>query len=274
MNGSDSLASALPSALDSAEEIRGRLAGRPLFVCLDYDGTLTPIVARPELAMLGAEMRETLAALSRVYPTAVISGRSKEDARKAVDLDGIYYAGNHGLEIEGPDGTDLRYETGAEFIPEVERVYQALEQRLGNIEGILIENKTYSLSVHFRNVDPKQLPRIEQTLEEVLADQPRLNRREGKKVFEVRPDIDWDKGKAVMWLLDALGARTENANVVYVGDDVTDEDAFRVLRDSGRGFGIIVLEEPRETAAEYVLRSVDDVRRFLHALVEMVQPVR
>lgn len=274
MNGSDSLASVLPSALDSLDEIRGRLSGRPLFMCLDYDGTLTPIVARPELAMLGAEMRQTLAQLSRVYPTAVISGRAKEDARRAVDLEGIYYAGNHGLEIEGPDGTDLRYDAGAEFIPALQEVYGELERQLGTIEGILIENKTYSLSVHFRNVDEKHLPRIEQTVDAALAERPSLRRREGKKVFEVRPAIDWDKGKAVLWLLDALGPRTENANVVYVGDDVTDEDAFRAVRDSGRGFGVIVLEEPRETAADYVLRSVDEVRIFLHDLVEMVQPIR
>lgn len=272
MSGSDRLASALPSALDSLDDIRARLSGRPLFVCLDYDGTLTPIVARPELAMLGAEMRQTLARLSHVYPTAVISGRSKADARKAVDLDDIYYAGNHGLEIEGPDGTDLRYEKGAEFIPRLERVHRSLESRLGDIEGILLENKIYSLSVHYRNVGAGQVSRIEGTLDEVLAEEPGLKRREGKKVFEVRPDIDWDKGRAVLWLLEALGDKTAEANVIYIGDDVTDEDAFRAVRDSGRGFGIIVLEEPRETAAAYVLRGVDEVRIFLHDLTEMVQP--
>lgn len=272
MNTTEHLASILPSALDETDAIRARLNGKRLMVFLDYDGTLTPIVARPELAMLGADMRTVVDGLSQVYPTAVISGRALDDLKQAVDLERPYYAGNHGLEIEGPPGSGVRRMQGETLLPRLAAVRDALEASLVGIAGILVEDKHLSLSVHVRNVDPAQVPEVEQAVEAALVGAPDLVRRDGKKVFEIRPAVDWDKGRAVLWLLQTLGLDHEAAAALYVGDDLTDEDAFRALRDSGRGFGVIVLETPRETAASYVLRGVDETRDFLQQLIAMAQP--
>ncbi len=269
MPGLKHLSSTLPSALEQVEDLSARLRGKRLALFLDYDGTLTPIVARPDLAMLGAEMRQSLANLARSYPTAVISGRACADVRHAVDLEGFYYAGNHGLEIEGPGIESLTHEAAQACLPALREVYRTLAERLADIEGILIEDKTLSLSVHYRNVAAGQVERIAQAVDAALAEHAALMRRDGKKVFEIRPDIDWDKGRAVLWLLQATGLDGEDVVPIYIGDDITDEDAFHALHARGNGLPIIVLDDPRETEAEYVLRGIDEVNWFLERLVEL-----
>ena len=258
-----------PSALAVIDTIAALFNDRRPVVFLDYDGTLTPIVARPDLALLSDGMRNTLRCLAQHYTTAIISGRALDDVRQLVALDDIYYAGNHGLEIAGPGSTQIKYEKGLAFVEAVDKAYREILPQVEDIEGVLVEHKKYSLSVHYRLVDKERVTEIEQIVDTLLAQQPELKKHLGKKVFEIRPCIDWDKGKALLWLLKTLGLEGEDILPVYIGDDVTDEDAFRVLQD--RGIGILVTEGSGETAASHILRNTEEVKDFLDKCVQLAE---
>ena len=249
----------LPSALAGFDGVTARLGGRRPALFLDYDGTLTPIVARPEDARLGAPMRETLAALAARGPVVLVTGRGLDVIRELVGIDGVTYAAGHGFEIEGDDGTALRPDVIAGFDRLAAQAAAALERRVGGVAGAIVEPKRYSVAVHYRLVAADAVAGVKRAVHEVLAEQPRLRLLSGKKVLELEPDIDWDKGAAVSFLMRRLGIAP--AQAVYVGDDVTDEAAFRMLGDDG--VTVAVQDTPRPTAARWRLEDVDEVRAFL-----------
>jgi len=259
----------LPSALDRLAELGERLGGRRLALFLDYDGTLSPIVSRPEQAVLAPETRAVLERLSRRATLAVVSGRGLADVQRLVGLESIVYAGNHGFEIRGPGGTALSYEVGREFLDDLAAAAEGLRGELEPVPGAWVEDKTHSLSVHYRQTPDERAGEVEAAVDRVLEERPRLRKHYGKKVLEVRPRVEWDKGRAVLWLLEALGLEGEAVLPLYLGDDVTDEDAFRAV--AGRGAGILVAEPARPSAAEYRLRSPDEVRRFLEGLAARLE---
>jgi len=254
--------SALPSALEREDAIRARLAGRSPACFLDYDGTLTPIVSRPEDALLSAEMREVVRALARRYPVAIVSGRDREVVEKLVGLGGLAYVGSHGFDIAGPAGSGIRHEVGADALPALGRAEAALRARLAGIDGAQVETKRFSVAVHFRRVAESRWAAVEREVDAVLASEPGLRKGGGKMVFEVRPDLDWDKGRAELWLLEALGLQASVP--IHIGDDLTDEAAFEAL--AGRGIGIVVGAESRPSAASFALRDPEEVRSFLGRL--------
>lgn len=249
------------SALTVLPEILRRCESRKLAVFLDYDGTLTPIVARPELAILAEDMRETLRSLAEGCTVAIVSGRALSNVQGLVGLDTLIYAGSHGFEIHDPQGGQLHHEEGAEFVPLIAKAAETLQSRLADIEGVLVEPKIYALAVHYRLVAEADVPRVEDEVDAVIAAEPKLRKTGGKKVFEVRPAMDWHKGRALEWLLRALDLDRPDVLPVYVGDDETDEDAFRALE--GRGLGFIVADAPVSSAASYRLNDTDEVKTLL-----------
>lgn len=269
MNGSNLIKIELPSALASVNDIIARIDNKQVAVFLDYDGTLTPIVDRPELAVLTKGMRETLKRLTRICTTAIISGRALDEVKQLVGLTEIFYAGNHGLQITGPDYTQIKHELGSEYIDAVTAAYDTIQSRVGHIDGILIEQKQFSLSVHYRLVENHKVPCIEAAVDDVIANDPMLRKHHGKKVFEVRPRIDWDKGKALRWLMQALGMDLVHFIPLYIGDDVTDEDAFNELVVDG--VGILVAQENQPTRAAYRLDDPGTVEQFLNQLVDKLE---
>ena len=106
---------------------------------------------------------------------------------------------------------------------------------------------------------------MQQAVNKVAAQHPQLRLLVGKKVYELQPDIDWNKGQALLWLLEMISSEPREIFPIYVGDDLTDEDAFRVIKQCG--LGIVVSEEPRPTAARYALKTPAEVDRFLHKIV-------
>lgn len=257
----------LPSALENFERISRRAEGKRLAVFLDYDGTLTPIVETPGRAVMHEEMREAVIELSRHCPLGIISGRDLPDVRDKVRIDSIVYAGSHGFDIAGPKGLQVENTVGEEFLPVLDRAEKELSEKLASLRGLLVERKKFAIAIHYRLVDPAKVEGIEGVVDEVAGQNPKLRKAYGKKIFELQPQMDWHKGKALFSLLRALKLDEEDVLPFYLGDDVTDEDAFRAL--SGRGIGIVVRDQPYETAAVYSLKNPDEVREFLLRLIPL-----
>src|SRR5262245_59248398 len=142
----------LPSALVHREDIVRRLQNKRVAVFLDYDGSLTPIVERPDQALLSESMRRTIRQLATHCPVAIISGRDRTDVQHLVRIDTIIYAGSHGFDIAGPRSMPLRYESGAEFLPAIEQAEGTLRQKLAGVRGAVVEHKKFTIAVHVRAV--------------------------------------------------------------------------------------------------------------------------
>jgi trehalose-phosphatase len=254
----------LPSALNLVDEIIAGARGKRIAVFLDYDGTLTPIVSRPEDAWLPDSMRQTLRSLTARVPVAILSGRDLDDLRGRVLVDGILYAGSHGFDIAGAGG--LRRELGAEYLSVLDATEAELREALDEIPGAQLERKHFSVAAHYRNVNESDAFKVALAMDAVAARHRELRRMDGKKVYELMPDIDWNKGKAVLWLLETLGLGGRNVLPIYIGDDRTDEDAFHALEK--RGVAILVSEHPQVTAASYWLKNPDEVECFLQKITD------
>ena len=261
----------LPSAVSDAEAFNERLAGRLPAVFLDYDGTLTPIVDRPGDAVISASMREAVRALARRCTVCVVSGRDRPVVQQLMGVDDVVVAGSHGFDIWSPDAGTLEHEASGGFDALLARVTDRVRDQVGAIDGALIEPKMASVAVHYRLVSDSERPRIKALVDRLLAEHPdELKVTPGKMVYEIQPKLDWDKGKAVLHLLDALGLDREDIVAVYLGDDITDEHAFEAIKGTGIGIFVGDPDDPevagRPTAADFVLTSVKEVERFLATL--------
>jgi len=257
----------LPSAIVCAGDIERRLHDPKPALFLDYDGTLTPIVAHPDLAVLGADMRAALEALAARFPVAIISGRDLADLKKMVTIDGVVYSGSHGFDVDAPDCLGGPVRQGGEFAGHLAEARAALKAEIAAIEGAWVEDKAFAVTVHFRQTPPQEVPRVETVVREVASRFPQLRVTTGKMVLELRPAIDWDKGRALLWLLERLEALEGPLVPAYLGDDDTDEDAFRAVAE--RGVGVKVGDAHEKSAAAYSLRDVDEVLAFLRDLATL-----
>lgn len=260
--------SSLPSALDALPGFMERLDGNKAMVFLDYDGTLSPIVAHPRDATLSPSMRQTLEQLAARVAVAIISGRDLEDVRRRVGVAGIAYAGSHGFDILVPGRGNMVYQPAEAYLPDLDGTQSAMRQALASIDGVIIDRKRFSLAVHYRLVEPTQIPVVEQAVDDALQTH-RLRLLPGKKVFELQPDIDWDKGKALRWLLETLAPASRTVMPFYLGDDQTDEAAFATLAEDG--VGILVGEPTGPTRAAYSLPDPDQVQTFLQRFVDALR---
>lgn len=251
----------LPSALENFEDVTGMAQSKRLVIFLDYDGTLTPIAETPDSAVMSEDMRQTVIKLSLHCTTGIISGRDLKDVQDKVKIDSIIYAGSHGFDIASPEYLHMENPAGTEFLPILDKAEQALLCELGSTPGILVERKRFAIAIHYRLVDLKKIEFVEEVVDRILTKHPELRKTYGKKIFELLPDIDWHKGKALLSLLKTMKLDGKDVLPVYIGDDVTDEDAFGVLR--GRGIGIVVWHEPYESAATYSLKNHEQVKEFL-----------
>ncbi|KAL4282421.1 hypothetical protein GQ457_03G015830 [Hibiscus cannabinus] len=291
-----------PSALASFEQITNFAKGKRITLFLDYDGTLSPIVDNPDCAFMSNDMRVAVKNVAKCFPTAIISGRSRDKVYEFVGLTELNYAGSHGMDIMGPvrqssagyhdcirstnkQGKEVNlFQPASEFLPMIDEVFNSLVNNIEEIQGAKVENNKFCISVHYRNVDEKvenfplasqififhllDWKTVAQRVHDVIRNYPRLRLTHGRKVLEVRPVINWDKGKAVTFLLESLGfSNYDDVLPIYVGDDQTDEDAFKVLREGNRGYGILVSSVPKESNAFFSLRDPQEVMEFLKSLV-------
>jgi len=265
VEGTDSDRRSSPRPLTDVAWVSKQLAGKRLALFLDYGGTLASIHDRPEDARLSEDMRLILRDVARVAQVVVVSGRDLDEVSELVGLQEITYAGSHGLEIRGPN-LRLELPEGIDASDDLDRATVDLTAALKTISRARLTRKRFAIVVHYRRQAGWGSDAVEAAVERVQAHFPRLHLTGGKEVIELLPDIDWDKGRAVRWLLSELGLDGPEVLPIYVGDDVTDEDAFQAVR--GRGLGILVSDRPQPSAALYQVRDTDHVAELLRHLAE------
>jgi len=298
-----------PHALEQWDRIAADLKGKQVVVFLDYDGTLTPIVSVPSQALISAEQRARLADLAAKFPVSIVTGRTVPAIKNFLmgpeaaggpqpGLEKLYFAGSHGFDISCPaSAASGSKRVAEEYLPLLRAFHAECAQRCASIPGSICEDNTFSISIHYRNVaGEKEVQQIEDIVTNAIRpyeEKGQLQRHRGKMVHEIRPKIEWHKGAAVDYLLrliypDLPPAPEGNASSgplrlpdgrelapVYIGDDTTDEDAFRVLRRYGReGQPVLTVfvrteDKARDTEANYVLRDPNEVGELLARIAKL-----
>ena len=246
---------------------RFRLADLSLLL-FDFDGTLSPIASHPGQAELPDETKDLLqrAHSDHRYLLGIISGRSLADLQERVGIEGLIYAGNHGLELRG-NGLDFTHPEASCLTEEMGRIYQLLELELGAYPGVVGENKGLSLSFHFRQTPREIVPQVEEGFHRTVApatESGLIRITTGKRVLEVRPNLDWGKGHAISQI---QAAHPEAQLTAFFGDDLTDEDGFGAVQRSG-GVSVLIGPPGQPTRADYRLDSPQEVAETLRLLLQ------
>ena len=263
------------AARPSARELAPRLARSPLLVMLDIDGTLAPLQPRPEDAFVPEETRRAvleLVSMPEVH-VALVTGRAAADGRKLARIDGAWVIGNHGIETISPTGEAVVDASAAAYRDVLAAAVDELVKLLGRVPGVRVEDKVWTLSVHYRLADPGAEPRVRRTMEET-AQKHGLRVVRGKKIFELRPPIHVHKGTAVLELGRLLAGPDLDASMFYAGDDRTDEDAFRSLRGAAPQAVTVRVggsadDQTAATAAEFTVPDEEALRGWLEWLVTL-----
>jgi trehalose 6-phosphate phosphatase len=263
------------AARPSATELRPRLTRSPLLLMLDIDGTLAPLQPRPEDAFVPETTRRVVVDLASKpdVHVALVTGRSAVDGRKLAGIQGAWVIGNHGIETISPAGEAVVDANAAAYRSVLAAAVDELARLLGHIPGVRVEDKVWTLSVHYRLADPNVEPRLRRTMEET-AQKHGLRVVRGKKIFELRPPIHVHKGTAVLELGRLLAGPELDASLFYAGDDRTDEDAFRSLRSAAPHAVTVRVggsadDQTAATAAEFTVPDEEALRGLLEWLVTL-----
>lgn len=230
--------SEVPDGLGRWGEIADRLRGHRPVVLLDFDGTLAPIRSDPTKVTMPLKTREVLQRLVLHCPVAILSGRDLQDVRSRIRLEDLWYAGSHGFELAGPGDASIVLPAGESALPDLDEAERRLSDELELVAGARVDRKRFALAVHYRNVAPDAIDQVISTVDVIGGDLPSLRTTHGRRVVELLPNIDWNKGRALRWLLDRMGLSGPDVVPVFAGDDYTDEDALREIHDDG--IGIVV----------------------------------
>jgi trehalose-phosphatase len=253
-----------------------------VLVATDFDGTLAPIVARPEMARLTESDRQVLKTIAGnpEFSVAIVTGRQMEEIRDLVQIDGAYYAANYGMEIDGPNSFRFREPTGERARSLIAALAPELDKAVSDISGAVVENKTLSITVHHRNVEPELVSVVShrvRALTDPGVSAGTIRVREGnRKAIEVVPTDANDKGKAIGLILDRIGEIGARPWPIYLGDDVMDEDGFRVVNDLGGVSVLVGAENPAATEAQFSAVSTNEISHLIGriAAVSQGQPWR
>lgn len=249
---------------DSHEEIREAVENAAgLVLCTDFDGTLAPIEEDPDAPEIDPENRELLERFHDAADTrvAVVSGRALADVRERVGVEGIAYAGNHGLELER-EGSVVVHPIAQRHAGRIERICSALEAALARIDGTGIEDKGVTATIHYRQTPEESVPAVLEAVDDAVErfGNGEIERTGGKEIVELRPEVRWHKGMAVSMLVED---HPDDWLPVYIGDDTTDESAFRAVDD-----GLAIYVGTGETDAHYRVPTQSGVASCLSALAE------
>lgn len=262
-NTKQTLASQLPSAYTLFD--KNVFKDKQPVIFLDFDGTLAPIVNNPEDACLSPEMYELMKKLLEQVTCVILTGRDRADIEKRIDLRGMIFAGSHGYEIKGRE-LDWVFEEGLASVAALDDAQNELETLLAGEQGVTLERKKFAIAVHYRHVPEEKAQNVVDKVQGVISQyRSCLKPGPGKKVLELKPNCEWNKGKALEWLMNKLNFDLNTHIPVFIGDDLTDEDAFAIVQN--HGVGIVVCEDTqRYTRASYSLATPEDVYTFLNQL--------
>jgi alpha,alpha-trehalase len=269
----DAAMSTIPDALQVYSQLKELVTARRPMVFLDFDGTLSDIVENPASAALVDGGAEALRALAAQCTVGVISGRDLADVRDRVNVDGLWLAGSHGLELVAPDGSHHQNAAATTAVAALAHAATRLAENLGDIPGTVLEYKRFAVAVHYRNVDPQHVDHVIAAVRR-LGHSEGLRATTGRKVIELRPNMAWDKGRILHWMLDHIAAGDTTADPetvlpIYIGDDLTDEDAFDAVRFDGLGI-MVRHDEARDrlSSASFSLESPSAVLEFIRRLAD------
>lgn len=241
-------------------------------VFFDFDGTLSEIVENPDSARLAEGAADALTSLTAQCPVAILSGRDLADVRQRIGLPGIWYAGSHGFELTGPDGAHHQNAAAAASIPVLEEAAAELADQLGHIPGVVVEHKRFGVAVHYRNAARDRIGDVAAAVRSA-GQRTALRVTTGREVIELRPNVNWDKGKTLRWVLDHVRDNERQGPLlpIYLGDDITDEDAFDAVHDDGIAIVVRHTDDgDRATAAKYALDNPARVREFTERLARQL----
>lgn len=254
------------------DNLRKALTHSYLMLFLDYDGTLTPIVDKPNMANLSVRSKKLLKKLSKNCgcKLAIISGRALSEIKRMIGIKNIIYVGNHGLEIYGPKIKFINL-TPLPYRAILKVIKNDLNRKISLIKNAFVEDKGFSLSLHYRLVNKRDVPWLKNTFHETLrfyVVNKKIKIKTGKKVFEIRPPRLWDKGKAALWLLGQEDRLEKGKEIlpIYIGDDKTDEDAFKALKNKGL---TITVGRSTSSGAKYYLKDTKEVIMFLNRILKL-----
>jgi trehalose-phosphatase len=251
------------------DKLEKHIADKFVLLFLDYDGTLAPIVKNPDKALIYELTRNLLKKLSAcpACKLAIVTGRSAKDIKVKIGIRNIIYASNHGLQIKGP-GINFIAPLPADFRKLLWKIKKDLEKTLHSVKGIFLEDKGASFSVHYRRVRTGRIAFVTWAVLKIALPSVRKKKMVialGKKVLEIRPPVEWNKGSVVLWLLNKYKSTLCDKSIIpiYIGDDTTDEDAFKALMNEGL---TIFVGRPKKSHAKYYLKNTREVSKFLKCL--------
>ncbi|MBI4651014.1 trehalose-phosphatase [Candidatus Desantisbacteria bacterium] len=254
------------------DDIKNILRYKYLLIFCDFDGTLTPIAKTPEKAVISKNTKELLRKLSQISDCkiVIISGREIKYLKNKIQLKNIIYSGNHGLEIDGY-GFKFKALVSKKYKNVLKIIKNSLINKFSDINGILLEDKDISLSIHYRLVNKNNIPLVKAIINDAVLLYKKnmdIKVKNGKKVFEIMPPIEWNKGKSVSQILKKQQNLFKNKNVypIYFGDDTTDEDAFEILRNKGI---TIFVGKTKLSKAKYYLKDTKEVVKVLKCILEI-----
>ncbi len=250
------------------DKLKKRLDNKCIFLFFDYDGTLVPITDSPGKAVMPSEVKELLKQLLRIKgcKVAIISGRSLKNIKEIIGLKGVIYSGNHGLEIEAP-GVNFDNQVSLRLKAIIRHIKEELSVRLPDIRGVFVEDKGLIVSVHYRLVDKDRIHMLRKILKEITNPyivRGKVKIDHGKEVYEIKPPVDWNKGKIISWILSK--SKRLKAFPIYLGDDVTDEDAFMALKNKGL---TIFVGRKGESIAQFYLKDASEVYEFIRRIIKL-----
>jgi trehalose 6-phosphate phosphatase len=240
-----------------------------IYLFIDYDGTIVPIKKQPHLAVLSSKTKTIIAQLV-IDPNifvGIITGRSLTDIRNLVRINHILYAANHGFQIHHNKRTWI-HPDAMQVLPLLNKVEAILIKALIPIKKVLVENKGLTLSVHYRNVRASDIPRLKIKMKQIIQPyQELLKLTSGKKVIEIRPNITWDKGYAILRILQIVRVPKKSV-IIFIGDDKTDEDAFKILPSDALKVSV---GRKASSYANYYVKGPTEVRYLLEQLVSLTK---
>lgn len=238
-----------------------------IILMLDFDGTLSPIVKTPKQAKLPENIKQKLKKCLKLFPVIIISGRSLKDIKKKIKLNKIIYAGNHGLEWQ-INKQLTQVEVSKDSLKSLKVIKYKLSKLISEYPGMLLEDKRLTLAIHYRMIKKSKVKNFIKTVNEIIQPyiQNNLSLIDGNKTYDLRPSLNWTKGHFAEFIIKQMEINYDKKLIpIYVGDDKTDEDVFKKLKNAIT----IRIGKSQTSKAVYYLKNQNKINNLLQWILEI-----